>query len=465
MRARVLGPVAVDGVDGPLGGRRERTVLAVLALHGGRQVTEDVLAFALWQDDPPRTATRTVQSSVARLRRAVGDAIESVPGGGYRWAGEVDLEESDRLVVEARAALERGEPRPAAEQYDRALSLWHDRPLADLSPSSWIDGQVRRLEELRHTVADERTDAWLACGSAGELVPDLEAALVETPLRERRWAQLITALYRSGRQADGLRAYQRLREILAQELGIEPSPALRELESQVLSQSVPSADAAPEGSANVVPAEAAPTPTGAATDAAVDTAVDGLEVRDGGGLRLVTIQPPLVALGRAEDNDIVLADDEVSRRHAVLEHIAGGWVLNDLGSRNGSLVNGTQVSGRRSLVTGDEIRIGRARLVLRAGEPAAPGDETVAAEDAPDLTEKEHDVLVALVGSSPDAGGSPAAFSAAATNREIAERLGMSEAAVSQTLVRLYAKFGLSGSGDRRARLANEALQRGAVRS
>ena len=452
MRARVLGPVGVEGFDGRLGGARERTVLAVLALHTGRRVGEDVLAWALWDDDPPRTATKTVQSIVARLRRSVGDAIEPAVGGGYRWTGDVDLIESEHLVTLARAAVAQGELTQAGARFDQALALWHDRPLADAGPSIWVDAQARRLEELRHTIADERVDAWLACGRAGDLVPGLEAAVDETPLRERRWAQLITALYRAHRQADALRAFQRLRTILAEELGIEPSPELQSVEAHVLRQTLP---AATHG--NVETEEADDDADGRAL---TDDVLEVIEVAGRRDPTLVAMAGVRVAIGRAQENDVILeGDTEVSRRHAFLEQVAGGWVLHDLGSRNGTFANGERVHGPRSLRGGDEIRVGTTRLVLRVA-PRAGDATTVGAEPPPSLTSRERDVLLALFA----AGGPTDTFTAPASTREVAASLGVSEAAVKQHLANLYDKFDVGVGDQRRLRLANAAVARGAVR-
>ena len=449
MRARVLGPVGVDGVDERLGGTRERTVLAVLAVQPGRRITEDVLAWALWDDDPPRTATKTVQSLVARLRRVVGDALEPAVGGGYRWAGEVDLVESEHLLEQARTDVAQGEPARAGERFDRALALWHDRPLADVGPSIWVDAQVRRLEELRHTIADERADAWLACGRAGELVPGLEAAVDETPLRERRWAQLITALYRAHRQADALRAFQRLRTILAEELGIDPSPELQAIEAHVL--------------AHTLPGPGHPEATEDDDAGGPGATADVLEVIGPAGRRgpaLVAMAGPRVAIGRAQENDVVVdGDSEVSRRHAFIERLAGGWVLHDLGSRNGTFANGERVHGPRSLRGGDEIRVGSTRLILHLA-PRGADATTVGAEPPPSLTTRERDVLLALFAGGDGAG----TFTAPASTREVASSLGVSEAAVKQHLANLYEKFGVAVGDQRRLRLANAAVARGAVR-
>ena len=186
-----------------------------------------------------------------------------------------------------------------------------------------------------------------------------------------------------------------------------------------------------------------------------------LEVWSDQGARLVPLEAGRVTLGRAETNDVPLPwDKKASRLHAVLEHLAAGWCVRDLTSRNGTFLNGERVDRDRPLGPGDEIRIGGTRLVFRAER--APGDPglTEGAERPPDLTPREREVLVALF--RPALAGE--VFSEPASTREIAKALSVSEPAIKQHLLRLYDKFGIYEGGERRrVRLANEALRRGAV--
>jgi pSer/pThr/pTyr-binding forkhead associated (FHA) protein len=189
-----------------------------------------------------------------------------------------------------------------------------------------------------------------------------------------------------------------------------------------------------------------------------------LEVWRPGGADLVQLEADRVTVGRSSGNDVALTEDgQVSRVHAVLERLAGGWSVRDVSSRNGTFVNGSRVSGEARLGPGDEIRVGRTRLVLRAERtPDDPG-MTEAQAPAPPLTPRERDVLVALF--RPMATGQSAElFTEPASTRQIAAELWVSEAAVKQHLLHLYDKFGVSGDGERRrTRLANEALRRGAI--
>jgi pSer/pThr/pTyr-binding forkhead associated (FHA) protein len=187
-----------------------------------------------------------------------------------------------------------------------------------------------------------------------------------------------------------------------------------------------------------------------------------VEVTEWGDSRLVPLDGPRLTVGRSGDNDVALAsDNEVSRFHALLERVGSGWFVRDLGSKNGTFVNGERLAGERPLRTGDEVRIGRTRLVFR-GEPASPDDTglTQVPERAPELTRREREVLIALFTKA--ARGE--LFNEPASTREIATALSISEAAVKQHLLHLYDKFGIYGDGERRRfRLANEALRRGAV--
>ena len=184
-----------------------------------------------------------------------------------------------------------------------------------------------------------------------------------------------------------------------------------------------------------------------------------LEVWTPNGRELVSLEAGRLTLGTDPANDLALPDDPtMSRLHAVLERYEAGWCVRDLGSRNGTFVNGQRIWSERSLRPGDELRVGATRLVYRGDEPAGGG--TQASEPAPELTRREREVLVVLC-RTVLAGE---AFTEPASIREIADALVVTEAAVKQHLAHLYDKFGIHGGGERRrVRLANEALRRGAV--
>jgi predicted ATPase/DNA-binding SARP family transcriptional activator len=236
---RLLGPleVAVDGEPVPLGGQKQRALLATLLLEPNRIVSSDRLIDAVWGEIPPETARNTVQVYISQLRKRLpAGALQTAPPG-YRLSVDpatIDLFEFARLCDEGRAALVSGDAATAAEILGSALDLWRGAPLADLTSVSLMQAELLRLEELRADACEDRIDAELTLGRHRELVPKLEALIGEYPLRERLWAQLMLALYRAGRQADALSAYQRARTTLVEELGIEPGEALRKLERAIL---------------------------------------------------------------------------------------------------------------------------------------------------------------------------------------------------------------------------------------
>jgi DNA-binding SARP family transcriptional activator len=244
MELRLLGPLEVDdaGRTVALGARKERALLAVLALHANTTVSEDALIAALWGDHPPRTAAKTLHSSISRLRRALQDTEMTIgtQAGGYRLeiaADALDVTRVEALAVQARAALADDRPDEAAVLLGQALRCWRGQPLGEFAAEAWAMVECSRLTELRHVLLELHIDAELACGRHAALLPELDALTTSFPLRERFWAQRMLALYRAGRQADALRVYQDLRQILTDELGIDPSPELRALEGSILAQS------------------------------------------------------------------------------------------------------------------------------------------------------------------------------------------------------------------------------------
>jgi WD40 repeat protein/DNA-binding SARP family transcriptional activator/energy-coupling factor transporter ATP-binding protein EcfA2 len=246
---RVLGPLEIerDGRVVAVGGPKERLVLAVLIAGTGTVVSVDALVDAVWGERPPRTAERTIHAYIARLRRALEPrhqpggmptVIETV-GRGYRLAIDPDQLDAGRFEQVARSGadqLRAGDAAAAVTALHAALAEWRGgayEGLADVGPCA---AEATRLESLRLTAVEDRVDADLATGQTAALVAEVEAAVAEQPFRERRWGQLMVALYRSGRQGDALAAYQRARRVLVDELGIEPGPELRRLEAAILDQ-------------------------------------------------------------------------------------------------------------------------------------------------------------------------------------------------------------------------------------
>jgi DNA-binding SARP family transcriptional activator len=238
MEIHILGPLEAseDGQSLDLGPPKQRGLLALLVLHRNEVVSADRLIDELWAGRPPAAAGKSIQVYVSQLRKTLGaDAIES-RAGGYKLSLAADVDRFDRLAEEGRDFLKRGESRRAAEVLREALSLWRGPPLADVAYESFAQGEIARLEEARLATLEERIEADLAGGRQAELVPELQRLVRDNPLRERLRAQLMLALYRTGRQAEALEAYRNARQILTNELGLEPSRELQQLEQAILRQ-------------------------------------------------------------------------------------------------------------------------------------------------------------------------------------------------------------------------------------
>jgi predicted ATPase/DNA-binding SARP family transcriptional activator len=231
---RILGPLEVD--DAPaLGGPKPRTLLARLLLQPNQVVAEDELVDTLWGEDPPERARHALQVYVSSLRRALGPNRIRRARGGYAAVVEVDeldLARFERLATEGRDLLEAGDAAGALSRLDEALSLWRGPALADVAPA--LESDRARLEEQRLVVLEDRLDAKLELGLHRDVVSELERFSADHPLRERIARQLMLALYRSGRQADALAVYRRTRDVLRDELGLEPGSELRKLETAIL---------------------------------------------------------------------------------------------------------------------------------------------------------------------------------------------------------------------------------------
>ena len=246
MQVRLLGPLTAEGngSQARLGGRQRRAVLALLALAEGRVVSVDALIEALWGERPPSTAANTVQVHVSALRKAlamVGAEREAIAreGGGYRLAlspASLDHVRFVQLAAEAETLLAAGNAERARSTFADALSLWRGPALADFEYDAWAQPEARRLEDGRLACLEGRLEAELASGHDAELVGELELMAGQHPQRERFTAQRMLALYRAGRQAEALEVYQQARQRLVDELGIEPTPELQELNRRILNQ-------------------------------------------------------------------------------------------------------------------------------------------------------------------------------------------------------------------------------------
>jgi DNA-binding SARP family transcriptional activator len=239
MEFRILGPLETwnEGREVSLGGPKQRALLAALLLRANEVVPADRLIDELWGEDSPEDAPTALRVNVSRLRKALPQDVLTTRSPGYVVRVEpdaFDLHRFELLVDEGRSLLARGLAAEASERLRDALSLWRGPPLADFAYESFAQAAIVRLEEIRLAAIELRIDADLALARHDELVGELEALVAEHPLRERLRKYLMTALYRSGRQADALEAYQDARRVLVDGLGIDPSPALQELERAVL---------------------------------------------------------------------------------------------------------------------------------------------------------------------------------------------------------------------------------------
>ncbi|MEA2274253.1 MAG: hypothetical protein QOI98_2961, partial [Solirubrobacteraceae bacterium] len=241
---RILGPLEVRSDSGAvaLRGIKLRAVLAVLLLHPNESVHVERLALALWGEDAPASATKTVQVYVSRLRKALGDAdaLATTPAGYCLRvrADELDAERFARLVEDGHRALDAGHAEHAGVVLREALALWRGPPLAELAFEPFARADIARLQEQRLAALEARVDADLAAGRHTALVGELRQLAAANPTRERLAAQLMLALYRSGRQADALEAFHAVRRVLLEEIGVEPGPELRRLQEAILRQDV-----------------------------------------------------------------------------------------------------------------------------------------------------------------------------------------------------------------------------------
>jgi len=275
---RILGPIEAYAGDRvlPVGGRMQVKVLAFLLLHANRAVSSDVLSGAVWGESRLGSGNR-LPMAIARLRKTLAPLdvgarpVLRTVGGGYLLTvgqGELDAELFEGLVEDGRRALAAGDPRSCAEVVGSALALWRGPALAEVAFEDFAQGELRRLAELRLEAIEVRVEAELSLGRHAHLVGELEGLVVEHPARERVASQLMLAYYRCGRQGEALEVFQRTRAYLAQELGLEPGPGLKELQSRILEQAsslaLSDTDAAPgvsSGHMRAVGLPLAPTPT------------------------------------------------------------------------------------------------------------------------------------------------------------------------------------------------------------
>lgn len=347
VRVAVLGPLSlrVDDRVADLASAKQAALLAVLAFDVGRVVSIERIVEAVWGPTAGDGVEHTLQQHVSTLRKTLepGRAPRQDPTvlltrrSGYELAAEVDLADFDQLATRSAALAAAGRLQETLDVADDALGLWRGEPFADVRVSSWFDAAAAGVEERRLVVIERRNDAVLALGGHAALVPELESQVVDHPFREALWAQLMLALYRSGRQADAVAAFGRARTLLGEELGLVPGPALRDLESRILQQDP---DLLVVG-------------TGPATGdhdlratyrSGVGTTAGRIRLPDGQVVHLVQGEN---LIGRVPGSVVQLTDSRVSREHAVVVVLDDGVTLRDLGSTNGTSVDGEPVDETR----------------------------------------------------------------------------------------------------------------------
>lgn len=366
----VLGPLLVelDGAAAPAGGPLQRMVLGMLAARHGQVVSADALAEAVWGERAVERDRGTLQVYVSNLRKVLGspDAIVGRPPGYLLDPALVAVDATlfAQDVAAGREAAAGGDPAAGVRRLREGLGRWRGTFLADLELPPDLADVATALTDLRLTAREECLDAELVLGRHEAVVGELEAACRANPLRERLWGLLMVALYRCGRQGDALATFQRAREVLVEELGVDPGPVLRRLERSILDQSV-------------------------SLDLVSDSAPALLWIEPSGQLRRVALDPGApVTIGRVRPNTVVLEwDSAVSRAHARIEcDPTGGWTLVDGPSLNGTWRNGAKVDSV-VLADGDLLRCGDTSLFVRLARPlptpaVAEGDRTLLRDPA-----------------------------------------------------------------------------------
>src|SRR5262245_42902444 len=249
MELQILGPleVVIEERPVPLGGGRQRALLALLATRANQVVSTDQLVEELWGERAPERVANALQAAVSRLRRGLesltpdrGPRIAVVTRApGYLLEADteaIDAARFERLAREGHRALVAGDAATGSALLVEALALWRGPALAEFVYEPFAQDEIARLEELRLTTTEDRIEADLACGRDTELVAELHTVMARHALRERLQALLMVSLYRAGRQSEALEVYRQSRKTLAEDLGIDPSPDLKELQLKILRQ-------------------------------------------------------------------------------------------------------------------------------------------------------------------------------------------------------------------------------------
>jgi SARP family transcriptional regulator, regulator of embCAB operon len=360
LRFGVLGPLQMtaDGTEVQLGAAKQRAVLALLLINRNRPVAIDSLIDAAWRQHPrpeARASLHTYVSNLRRLLRNVGvdpaAVLVSAPPG-YRISvpdagcdiGRFNIEHAAGMRAAAVGRFEQ-----ASSHLSAALAEWRGPALDDLRDFEFVDAFAAALTEDKLVAQTARAEAEIACGRTHSIIGELEELAAEHPYREPLWAQLITAYYLAERQYDALEAYRRLKTTLAEDLGTDPGPTLRDLHERILRQEPLDVNQAAR-----VTAKRAVATLERRTNARQRFAV--AQLRDAAG-RSYPLRGAATRIGRLHDNDIVLDDETVSRYHAMIVDTGASFVITDLRSVNGVHVANKRIRGSATLADHDHIRI------------------------------------------------------------------------------------------------------------
>jgi DNA-binding SARP family transcriptional activator len=388
MQFRMLGPleVQVDGGWSGINAAKWRTVLAVLLLQPGQVVSTERLITEVWPEETPARATNLISVYVHRLRRLIGDPegrVLTTRAPGYQMlvqTEDIDAGRFAQLAREGRQALSTGDFEQASTALGAALDLWQgSRALTDVPPSALVSAEADRLEESRIEAVQLRIQADLGCGRHAQVVSQLHRLLADYPMREELWALLMRALYRSGRQAEALEAYAQAREVIAEELGVDPSAELQQLYQRMLQadSGTPSASRTPvpADSPFATPVPAAPVepaPAGQADGPSADPATQAAGAGAGEPL-------PLMAQLPADIADFTGRDEQVQ---ALQDLLGGPRRVSSPGAVIVAAVIGAGGLGKTTLAVHaahllrDQFPDGQlyARMLGAAAHPATPGD-------------------------------------------------------------------------------------------
>jgi DNA-binding SARP family transcriptional activator len=357
----LLGPLemSVDGALVSLGTPKQRAVLALLLMNRNSPVGVERLTTALWEDRPPTGARASIHSYVSNLRKLLSAAgidsriVLAAAPPGYRLTIPDNACDLGRFIAEKTAGVQAaaaGQLEQASKHLSAALAEWRGPVLEDLRDFQFVDTFATSLAEEKILVHTAKAEAEIACGRAVAVLTELEALTVEHPYREPLWAQLITAYYLTDRQTDALAAYRRVKQTLADDLGIDPGHNLRALNDRILRQ-----EPLDVKKTAVTTAAVTRTVLDEYTRVSDRNAVAYLREKSGESYAL---HEAATRIGRLSDNDIVLGTPKVSRLHAVIVDTGTSWIINDMRSSNGVQVQHQRIRKATTLRDGDHIRIG-----------------------------------------------------------------------------------------------------------